>query len=685
MDVALIGCGHIASAYADGLAAYPDLSLTATADLEVERARALAEPHDATPYPGAEALLEGSDAPLVVNLTTHDAHAAVTRTALDAGRHVLSEKPLALDAAEARALVDRAGRRGLALGAAPLSGWADPQQHAARLLRDEHVGPVRAVYAVGNFGRTTEWNDNPEPFLRVGPLYDGAVYPLTVLTTAFGPVRRVRTADAELLLAEHEHDGRPFRVDTPDHVTATLEMTGGAVVQLTASMYVPHRTRHFASLEFHGDAGSLYLDDCGTLDGRTDAPPVQVARLGRSYRTCPLPRRPAPLTYGAGVADLARAARRGDAPLASGRQAAHVVVALGAIEACAEDAGPVEVDPVGFSAPAPLPWTTAPEPHRTVHPLASDAETKPAEADDGLSARPAGDVVALPPIGFGCSRYRGGDTYVDLDASMADALAAGVRLFDTAELYGTEAALGTLLDGPLGPPRERLFVVGKAWNTNHRPEHLRAAARASLDRLGLQQFDCYMLHWPTAWQHQGPLGDLSRRSHEEATALTFPTDEAGDPLEANVALAETWAAMEGLVDAGRARTLGICNVSAAELEDLLALANVPPAVVQVKCHPYHRPAALLDTAHANGIRVMAHSPLSAPGLLQDETLRAVADAHDVSTAQVVLRWTVQRGVVPIPSSTDPDHVHANADVFDFALTEAEMARIDALHRPDFER
>lgn len=684
MNVAIVGCGHIASAYAEGLSAYPDLSLVAAADLETERAASLADEHGAEAFGDVDALLAGSDADLVVNLTIHDAHAPVTRTCLEAGRHVVSEKPLALDSETARGLVDLASRNDRVLACAPISGQADAQQYAGRLLRDGHIGPVRVAYAVGNFGRTTEWNPNPEPFLRVGPLYDGAVYPLTVLTTLFGPVTEVRTADVSLLLEEHDHDGRTVQVETPDHVAATLEMENGTLVQLTASLYVPHQTQHFSSLEVHGDAGSLYLDDCGNFDGDTGAPLLQVARLGAPYRPCPVPRRPAPLSYAATVADAARAAATGGTLRASGRQAAHLVAAIEAIEACGEKGAPVAVDPVGLSTPDLLPWTNATEPHRTVHPLlpgsadTTDAAVPPAGG-------PNSDALDLPPMGFGCSRYRGGTTYVDLDDSMADALAAGVRLFDTAELYGTEATLGSLIQGPLGPPRDRLFLAGKAWNTNHRPEHLRAAARDSLGRLGIDTFDCYMLHWPTAWQHQGPLGDVSRLSHEEAAALTFPTDDTGAPLEADVTLAETWREMEALREDGLTETLGICNVSRDQLASLLDRASVPPAIVQVECHPYHHPTELIDFAHAHGIRVIAHSPLSTPGLLEDDALRTIADAHDVSTAQVVLRWALQQGVVPIPSSTNPDHVHANADVFGVVLSEDEMAAIDALHQPDFER
>ncbi|MFB6286883.1 MAG: aldo/keto reductase [Candidatus Bipolaricaulia bacterium] len=687
MEIAIVGCGHIAAPYAAGLRAYPELSLVAAADLDIDRAEALAAPFGASAHDNVDALLESSDAELVVNLTLHEAHAQVTRACLEVGRHVLSEKPLALDRSAAEALVDIADAKGLALGCAPISPWADAQQYAARLLREGHIGDVRMVDATGNFGRVTEWNPNPEPFLRVGPLYDGAVYHLSVLTAIFGPVARVRCADAAQLLTEHEHDGQTFRVETPDHVAATLEFAHGPLAQLTASMYVPHRTREFASLEVHGDAGSLYLPDCGNVDGRTDEPSLQVARLGRPYRPLPLPRAPTALAYASAIADVAQAARDDREPLASGRQAAHVVAALAAIEACAETGEPMDVPDLGFSAPELLPWTGTRERHRTRHPLTrGNDEIYAAAARHGATHEEPTRGIALPPVGFGCSRYRGGTTYVDLRATMGDALAAGVRLFDTAELYGTEAQLGAWLNGELGPPRERLVVVGKAWNTNHRPEHLRAAATASLARLGIETFDVYMLHWPEAWQHQGPLGDLSRLSHEEAQPLTFPSDANGEILiDDGATLAETWGAMEGLVEEGLTAALGICNVDQAQLAEVIDIAEIPPAVIQIECHPYLPQRELVQFAHEQSIRVMAHSPLSAPGLLNDETLRTIAGRHAVSTAQVVLRWLLQRGLVPIPSSTRPDHVHANADLFGFALSEPEMREIDALERPQFSR
>jgi alcohol dehydrogenase (NADP+) len=252
-----------------------------------------------------------------------------------------------------------------------------------------------------------------------------------------------------------------------------------------------------------------------------------------------------------------------------------------------------------------------------------------------------------------------------------------------AELYGNEAAIGDLLDAPGRPNRDALFLLSKAWNTNHAPEHLRAACEATLDRLGVDRLDCYMLHWPDAWAHRGPLGELKDRPLDEAEALTFPTDADGSIIEADVPLSDTWAAMEALVEAGRTAHLGVSNFSRSELRELLSIADIPPAIVQIERHPYLPQSDLVAFCREHDIAVMAHSPLSAEGLLAEPVLHDMAAEHGVSPAQVVLRWNLERDVVPIPSSTTPAHVIENLDVFRFTLSQIERERIDALADPEF--
>ncbi|PSP64422.1 alcohol dehydrogenase [Halobacteriales archaeon QH_8_64_26] len=668
VKVAIVGCGTIADRYAPGVVDADGLELLATTDLDTERAEELASAHGASAYDDLDTLLRGSDAPLVVNLTSHTAHAPVTKQCLEAGRHVYSEKPLAMDAAEAQELVDLAEEQGLGLGCAPISLAGDAQQCAWRYLRENRLGTVRTAYADCNIGRLTEWNESPEGFLRAGPLYDGAVYPLSVLVGYFGPVVEIETAHSELLLGEHEHEGCSFAVETPDHVICVLRFADGLSVRLTASMYVPHRTRSFYDLEIHGDEGSLHLADAAAFDsdGR-----VAFARLGREYRTVPSQRPLRDLTYASGVVEMAVAIEEGRGNYLDGARAAHLVEVVEAIERRADANEPVAVDSAGFERPEPLE-------NDRFRASSSAVFGAAAGQGDGTEGGAREEGLSMPPVGFGCSRYRGGDEYVDLRESIEVALDAGYRLLDCAELYGNERRIGEILARPGSPDREALFLLSKVWNTNHAPEHLRAACDRSRKALGVETLDCYMLHWPDAWEHQGPLEDLAESSHTDATALTFPTDEAGDPLEADVTLAESWRAMESLVEAGKTRTLGVSNFSVAELEELLEVAEIPPRIVQVGRDPYTPREELLAFCAERGIEVMAHSPLSAEGLLDEPVLREIAADHGVTPAQVLVRWNLESGTIPIPSSTSAEHAIENADVFVFSLTETDHDRIATL-------
>jgi alcohol dehydrogenase (NADP+) len=268
---------------------------------------------------------------------------------------------------------------------------------------------------------------------------------------------------------------------------------------------------------------------------------------------------------------------------------------------------------------------------------------------------------------------------------MPTAVDAGYRLFDSAELYGNESGLGELLAARGSPDRGSVFVLGKPWNTSHGPGHLERACRGSLAELGLEAFDCYALHWPEAWVHQGELRRLADRPVGEQERLTFPTDENGAPAQAGHDLAGTWERMEALVDAGLTRTLGVCNVTLPQLARLVDGARVPPAVVQIECHPYRPREALVGWCHRRGIRVLAHSPLSAPGLLSEPAVERAAEAIGASPAAAVLAWNVSRGVVPIPSSTDPTHVVDNLAAARHRLPTAAREALDGLADPGFER
>jgi alcohol dehydrogenase (NADP+) len=280
-------------------------------------------------------------------------------------------------------------------------------------------------------------------------------------------------------------------------------------------------------------------------------------------------------------------------------------------------------------------------------------------------------------VGVGTASYRGGETYVDLTDGLRAALDAGARLFDCAELYGTESLVGDLIHARGGPPRGALTLVSKVWHTNHAPDNLRAACRASRERLEVDRLDAYLLHGTEAWAHRGPLDGLGEMDHAEREALTFPTD-GGDPVEADVSLATTWRAMESLVDAGHVRHLGVCNVDVETLAGLHADARVPPRVVQVEHHPLAPRDDLVAWCRDHGVAVMGHTPLGPDGLRSHPTVREVADDEGLTPAGALLRWAVARGVAPIPSTADPAHAVANLDLFERPLSPEGRARLDGL-------
>ena len=658
MECAFVGCGAVARKYAATLDDSA-LSVTAVCDLDPDRADALAADLDATPYADLDAMLAAEAAPLIVNLTSHSAHASVTDRALRAERHVWSEKPLALDAETATELVALAERRGVGLGCAPINDACEAQRHAQTVLDDGRLGTVRLAYAHAHVGRVTEWHDDPDAFLRVGPLYDGAVYPLSLLVAWFGPIERVRTADA----ADPWPDREAKRPERPSHVEATLAFADGPLLRLTTSFYAPHRSREFTSLECHGDDGSLYLDDAGDLGG-VDGHRVAFGREGRAYTSMPLQQPSHRTPYLAGPERLAASVRRGRPDRASARRAAHVVAVCNAIERAADGRRSATVTDCGVDRP---------DRRRAVWGRRRDGQ-RPAHPPDAAHR--------LPPIGFGCSRYRDGE-YVDRRDSIEAALDAGYRFLDAAELYGNEARIGEILSAPGSPDRDALVLASKVWNTNH--GHVAEACETTLDALGVDALDCYLLHWPEAWAYTGPLRRLAELPVEKQEALTFPENGDGERATADVSLESAWRGLEALYDRGLVASLGICNVDVSTLSRIVEFARVPPAMVQVEHHPYRPRNDLVSWCHERGIRVIAHSPLSAPGLLDESAVRDTAAAMGVSPAAAVLAWNVDRGVVPIPSSTDPDHVVENLAAAGHRLTSDGRERLATLRDPEFER
>jgi predicted dehydrogenase len=346
--VALVGCGNVADRYARSILESGRLELAGATDLVHERAEQLVDEHGGTAYPSLAALLADDAVDVVVNLTAARQHVDVTAAALEAGRHVHSEKPLALRHEDARALADLARRRGLRLSCAPATLLGEAQQTMWKLVRDGAIGTIRAVYAEANWGPIETWHPAPESLYEAGPVADVGVYPLTILTGMLGPVRRVGAYGTALQPRRVTLAGVPFELTTPDFVVAVLELASGIVVRLTATFWVPPSKQR--GIELHGDTGSIYLP-AWEADSR-----LERASFGGEYAPVALVREPhAGIDWGRPLVDLADAIAAGRPHRSSAEHAAHVVEVLDAIAVASKHGGTVDVAS-GFEAPEPMDW-----------------------------------------------------------------------------------------------------------------------------------------------------------------------------------------------------------------------------------------------------------------------------------------------------------------------------------------
>ena len=249
---------------------------------------------------------------------------------------------------------------------------------------------------------------------------------------------------------------------------------------------------------------------------------------------------------------------------------------------------------------------------------------------------------AIPQFGFGVFQVRPGETAEVVGA----AFDAGYRHIDTAQMYRNEEGVGRAL-ADSGLPREEVFITTKLNNDRHGHDEAGRALDESLQRLGTDYVDLYLIHWPR------PAADR---------------------------YVETWKGFEKLLADGRARAIGVSNFTVRHLTRLAEETDTVPAVNQVELHPRLAQAELREYHEAHGIATEAWSPLAKGGeLLRDPTLLDLARAHGRTPAQVVLRWHVQLGNIVFPKSSRPERMRENIDVFDFELSAEEMAAIDALN------
>ena len=337
LRVAVIGCGNISGPYGETMGAYPAIEIAGATDVDRALSAEFVERFGGIDYPSLDELLADGDVDAVLNLTSHGVHAQVTTAALDAGKHVHSEKPLAASYREAQSLVDLANARGVRLSCSPITFMGDAQEEAWRLIAANAIGTVRVAYAEVNWSRIETWHPRPEPFYRIGPLADVGVYPLTILTAMFGPARRV-TAFARIVFPDRvSMSGEPFTVGAPDFGVAIVELEGGPIVRLTTSFYVMQHSRQ-RGIEFHGDDGSLFLSSWQEFDA-----PLELVLNGEAPKRVALPHAFRGTDWGRALDELSSAIEEERPHRATGAHAAHVVEILDAIVTSAEEGRPVEV------------------------------------------------------------------------------------------------------------------------------------------------------------------------------------------------------------------------------------------------------------------------------------------------------------------------------------------------------
>ncbi|MFC7494223.1 MULTISPECIES: aldo/keto reductase [unclassified Nocardioides] len=255
------------------------------------------------------------------------------------------------------------------------------------------------------------------------------------------------------------------------------------------------------------------------------------------------------------------------------------------------------------------------------------------------------DGSTLPAIGFGTYPLKADEAVT----AIVSAVEAGYRLLDTAVNYRNEEAVGEAVRAA-GLPREELFVCSKIPGRDHGYDDAIASTHASLERLGLEYLDLHLIHWPNPGQDR---------------------------------YAEAWRALVDLREQGLVRAIGVSNFAGAHLERIIAETGVTPVVNQIELHPYFPQVEMRAVNERLGIRTESWSPLGkrqAP--FTEPPVADAAETHGVTPAQVILRWQVQLGAVPIPKSSTPERQRQNLDVFGFELTEDEMAAITGLGRRD---
>ena len=359
VNVGIVGCGNISDIYLQNCTRFPSLRVLACADLMQERAAEKAQKYGVPNAYSVEELLADPAIELVINLTVPQAHGEIGIAALEAGKSVYNEKPLAIDRESAARMLELARTKGLLVGAAPDTFLGAGLQTCRQLIDEGAIGTPVAAHAHIQ-GRGPEgWHPNPDFFYQpgAGPLFDMGPYYLTALTSLIGPVRRVtgsaRISFPERMITSQPLNGTMIKVNTPTHIAAVLDFVSGPVATLVTSFDVlPQR---YFGLEIFGTDGTLILPDPNTFGG-----PVVAHRIGsKDWTEQPIAHAHSENSRGIGVADMAEALRTGRRHRANGDMAFHVLDIMHAIHEASAEGRHIELSstmeqpaalPVGWSA-----------------------------------------------------------------------------------------------------------------------------------------------------------------------------------------------------------------------------------------------------------------------------------------------------------------------------------------------
>nr|WP_156956090.1 aldo/keto reductase [Salinicoccus luteus] len=247
--------------------------------------------------------------------------------------------------------------------------------------------------------------------------------------------------------------------------------------------------------------------------------------------------------------------------------------------------------------------------------------------------------VEMPRIGLGVYKAENGSQVRD---AVLTAIEAGYRHIDTASFYGNEKGVGEAVRVS-EVPRDSLFITTKVWNDDLGYEETLRAFEVSMDNLGLDYLDLYLIHWPIEGRYT-----------------------------------EAWKALEKLYDEGRVKAIGVSNFHQQHLEDIFAMCRIKPMLNQLEYHPHLAQKEMHAFCRAHDIQLEAWAPLKRGGLFEEPVIQELVEKHGKTPAQIILRWDIQNGVSTIPKSITPSRIRENIDIFDFELSDADMKKIDSL-------